>query len=161
MSIRSTERTNRFPASFAWGAASSSYQIEGGSTPELRGASIWDSFCRRPGFVHGGHTGEVACDHFNRFREDVALMQRVGPKAYRFCSAWPGVLRGGRGAVNESGLAFYDQLVDALLAAGITPWITLYHWDLPDALQQRGGWQNRDIAEWFSDYATHVVTRLS
>lgn len=150
-----------FPAGFKWGAASSSAQIEGGSTPDLRGASIWDTFARREGAVHGGQTPEVACDHFHRMREDVEIMRQIGLRAYRLSIAWPRVLPTGRGTPHEAGLGFYDRLVDELLAARIEPWITLYHWDLPDVLQQRGGWQNREIAEWFADYAGVVADRLS
>lgn len=161
MSNRTQQRPRGFPALFTWGAASSAFQIEGGATPDLRGSSIWDSFCRRDGAVRGGDTGETACDHFHRFAEDVQLMQRIGLRAYRFSIAWPRVLPTGRGAVNDTGLAFYDRLVDELLAANVEPWVTLYHWDLPEALQQRGGWQNREIAEWFAEYAGAVAARLS
>lgn len=151
----------KFPSTFRWGAASSSAQIEGGSTPDLRGASIWDTFARRDGAVHGGQTPEFACDHFNRMFEDVELMRQIGLKAYRFSIAWPRVLPNGRGAPHEAGLGFYDRLVDELLAANIEPWVTLYHWDLPDVLQQRGGWQNREIADWFAEYTAVVARRLS
>ncbi|MCC6360706.1 MAG: beta-glucosidase [Phycisphaerales bacterium] len=161
MSNRKQVRATVFPTSFSWGAASSAFQIEGGATADLRGPSIWDTFCRRAGSIHGGHHADVACDHFHRFADDVELMQRMGLRAYRFSIAWPRVLPTGRGAVHEAGLAFYERLVDALLAAGIEPWATLYHWELPDALQQRGGWQNREIAEWFAEYAGVVTARLS
>lgn len=149
-----------FPAGFAWGVASSSYQIEGASSAAQRGASIWDVFCRTPGAVHGDHTGDVACDHVNRYREDVQLMCRMGLRAYRFSISWPRVMPGGVGSVNTPGLEFYDRLVDDLLAGGIEPWITLYHWDLPHALYLRGGWLNREIADWFAAYAAAVVRRL-
>src|SRR5690606_1740210 len=120
-----------FPAGFTWGAATSAYQIEGAVHADGRGESIWDRFCRTPGKVAGGDHGDVACDHYARWRDDVALMRELGLRAYRFSIAWPRVLPRGRGAVNVRGLDFYDRLVDALLAAGIAPVATLYHWDLP------------------------------
>lgn len=150
-----------FPAGFAWGAGSSSYQIEGAVTQDGRQDSIWDALCRRSGAIHGAETGAVACDHYNRFAEDVALMKRIGLRAYRFSIAWPRVVSAGSGVVNEKGLAFYDRLVDALLNAGIEPWITLYHWDMPQTVFERGGLLNRDIAQWFADYSVAVVDRLS
>jgi len=150
-----------FPSGFVWGAAASSYQIEGATTTDGRGPSIWDSFCRVPGAVVGGHTGEVACDHYHRMVDDVALMKRMGLKAYRFSIAWPRVLPAGVGAVNDKGLDFYSRLVDELLKAGITPYPTLFHWDYPEALYQRGGWLNRETAEWFAEYTRVVVDRLS
>jgi len=161
MSTTSKARAIKFPPDFTWGTASSSYQIEGGAGPELRGLSIWDTFCRRPGAIHAGDTGEIACDHLNRYAEDVKIMQQIGLRAYRFSVSWPRVIPNGVGASSDAGLAFYDRLVDALLAAGIEPWLTLYHWDLPDALQQRGGWQNREIADWFGEFAAVVAGRLS
>lgn len=150
----------RFPPGFTWGVATSSYQIEGAHDEGDRGPSIWDTFCRTPGAVKGGDTGDVACDHYHRFAEDVALMQRMGVPAYRFSVAWPRVVPGGTGPVNAAGLDFYDRLVDALLAAGITPWATLYHWDLPQALQDRGGWPDRRTVGAFVDYADAVTRRL-
>ena len=150
-----------FPAGFLWGAASSSFQIEGAASPDLRGESVWDAFCRKPGAVHGGHTGETACDHFHRFEEDVRIMQAMGLKAYRFSIAWPRVIPEGTGAINDRGLAFYDRLVDCLLAHGIQPWVTLFHWDYPLELFRRGGWLNRDSAQWFAEYSRVVVRRLS
>lgn len=150
-----------FPKSFAWGAASSAYQIEGAAAQDGRGPSIWDEFCRRPGAVHLGQTGEVACDHYHLFQDDVRLMRGMGLKAYRFSISWSRVLPDGVGKVNEQGLTFYDRLIDALLEAGITPWATLYHWDLPQALQARDGWLNRDIAEWFAEYTGIIADRLS
>ena len=144
---------------FLWGVSTSSFQIEGAAHSEGRGDSIWDVYCREPGRVKGGDTGDVACDHYHRYAEDVALMRELGVKAYRFSIAWPRVLPKGRGMANEPGLAFYDRLIDALLAAGIEPWICLYHWDLPQALHEFGGWQNRDIAGWFADYAALVGLR--
>lgn len=147
-------------ADFLWGVSTSSYQIEGAAQADGRGPSIWDGFCREPGRIANGDTGDLACDHYHRYREDIALMRSIGVKAYRFSVAWPRVLPMGRGVANEAGLAFYDRLVDELLAAGIEPWLCLYHWDLPQALQELGGWTNRDIAGWFSDYAQLIGTRL-
>ena len=147
------------PADFTWGVSTSSYQIEGAARQDGRGPSIWDIFCRQPGFIANGDTGDVACDHYHRFAEDIALMREIGVSAYRFSIAWPRVLPMGTGAPNQPGLAFYDRLIDGLLAAGIEPWICLYHWDLPQALQDRGGWPNRDAADWFSEYAGLVGRR--
>jgi beta-glucosidase len=144
---------------FLWGASTSSYQIEGAAHLDGRADSIWDVYARPPGRIANNDTGEIACDHYHRFAEDVALMRELGLGAYRFSIAWPRVLPQGRGAPNEAGLAFYDRLIDALLAAGIEPWICLYHWDLPQALDDLGGWQNRDIAGWFADYAALVGRR--
>lgn len=144
---------------FLWGVSTSSFQIEGAAHIDGRADSIWDVYCRQQGRVKDGDTGEVACDHYHRFAEDVALMRDMGLDAYRFSIAWPRVLPTGRGAANEAGLAFYDRLVDALLAANIEPWICLYHWDLPQALDDLGGWQNRDIAGWFADYAALIGRR--
>ena len=150
-----------FPKDFLWGAATSAYQIEGAVSDDGRGPSIWDVFEKKPGAIWNGQSARVACDHYHRFRDDVALMRSLGLRAYRFSVSWPRVLPDGAGAVNEKGLAFYDALVDALLAAGITPLLTLFHWDLPQALQLRGGWMNPDSAGWFADYATLVAKRLS
>ena len=149
-----------FPSDFIWGAATASYQIEGAWDADGKGESIWDRFSHTPGKVQDGDTGDVACDHYHRYREDIALMRQLGLKAYRFSIAWPRVLPTGRGAVNPAGLDFYDRLVDALLAANIQPFVTLYHWDLPQALQDLGGWPNRDLCGWFADYAALVVRRL-
>jgi len=137
-----------------WGVATSAYQIEGAVTADGRGRSIWDTFCERPGTITDGSSGAVACDHYHRWESDLDLMQSLGIGSYRFSIAWPRVLPGGRGPVNRRGLEFYDRLVDGLLARGISPIATLYHWDLPQGLQDRGGWENRDSAEWFADYAT-------
>lgn len=150
-----------FREGFVWGAGSSSYQIEGAHAQDGRGPSIWDTLCRRPGAVHNGETGDIACDHYNRSAEDVDVMSRIGLSAYRFSIAWPRVLPLGIGKVNEAGLAFYDRLVDELLRAGITPWVTLYHWDLPQALFDRGGWLSPEIPAWFAEYTRVVVDRLS
>lgn len=147
---------SHFPATFVWGAASAAYQIEGAAAEDGKGLSIWDALCRRPGAIWEGHTGDVACDHYHRYAEDVALMRDLGLLGYRFSISWPRVLPEGTGKVNPAGLGFYDRLVDALLAAGVTPYATLFHWDLPYELHCQGGWLNRDSADWFADY-THVV----
>ena len=144
---------------FTWGVSTSAYQIEGAVREDGRGPSIWDMYSRLPGKIAGGDTGDIACDHYHRYREDVALMQKLEVDAYRFSVAWPRVLPEGRGAVNEAGLAFYDRLIDALIASGIEPWLCLYHWDLPQALQDDGGWANRDCAQWFADYASVIAHR--
>jgi beta-glucosidase len=154
-------RKTGFPKGFVWGAATASYQVEGAVAEDGRGPSVWDTFCRTEGRVKEKHTGDVACDHYHRWKEDVALMKELGLKAYRFSVAWPRVIPEGTGRVNPKGLAFYDRLVDELLAAGVEPFITLYHWDLPHALDCRGGWLNREISEWFADYAAAVVGKLS
>ena len=150
-----------FPRDFVWGAATSAYQIEGAASQDGRGPSIWDAMCRRSGAVFHGHTGDVACDHYHRFPEDVALMRQFGLQAYRFSVSWSRVIPNGTGEVNEKGIAFYDRLVDELCNADITPFVTLFHWDYPQALYDRGGWLNRDSADWFGDYASVVVERLS
>ncbi len=149
-----------FPPDFVWGAATSAYQIEGAAADDGRGPSIWDTFCAQAGRIADGRDGAVACDHYHRMAEDVALMARLGLEAYRFSIAWPRVLPAGRGAVNAAGLDFYDRLVDALLAAGIEPWITLYHWDLPQALQDEGGWTARSTVDAFVAFAQVVAARL-
>lgn len=151
----------RFPDGFVWGAAAASYQIEGASQADGKGPSTWDMFCRKPGAVWQAQSGDVACDHYHRYREDVALMKRLGLGAYRLSVSWPRVLPEGVGPVNEAGLAFYDRLVDELLEAGIQPWVTLFHWDYPLSLYYRGGWLNRDSVEWFAEYTELVVRRLS
>jgi beta-glucosidase len=150
-----------FPADFVWGASTSSYQIEGAVDADGRGKSIWDVFSHTPGKVIGGDTGDVACDHYHRWRDDIELLARGGFTAYRFSTAWPRILPAGAGDVEPRGLDFYDRLVDGLIARGITPWLCLYHWDLPQALQDRGGWLNRDISEKFADYARVVAKRLA
>ena len=150
----------RFPDGFLWGAATAAYQIEGAVQEDNRGVSIWDTFCRQPGKVQGGVSGDIACDHYHRFRDDIALMKDLGLQGYRFSIAWPRIYPFGSGAVNEAGLAFYDRLVDALLDAGIEPMATLYHWDLPQALQDQGGWANRETAKHFATYARTMFDRL-
>lgn len=144
---------------FIWGVSTSSYQIEGATSQDGRGPSIWDTYCRQPGRIANGDTGDVACDHYHRYQDDIALMRELGVAAYRFSVAWPRVLPKGRGKINEAGLAFYDRLIDALLAADIEPWLCLYHWDLPQGLDDLGGWTNRDCAMWFADYAALIARR--
>lgn len=152
--------TTRFPDGFLFGAATASFQIEGATTEGGRSSSIWDAFCAVEGNVTNKDTGDPACDHYHRMPEDVALMAELGLDAYRFSVAWPRVIPDGRGAVNEKGLAFYDRLVDSLLAQEIQPWATLYHWDLPIEQYGRGGWCVRDTAHAFADYADVVARRL-
>ncbi|MGH7563254.1 MAG: GH1 family beta-glucosidase [Gemmatimonadota bacterium] len=150
----------RFPEGFLWGAATSAYQIEGSPLADGSGPSIWHRFSHTPGLVANGDTGDVACDHYRRWRDDVALMRELGLNAYRFSIAWGRILPEGTGRVNSAGVDFYSRLVDALLEAGIRPSATLYHWDLPAALDDRGGWLNRDIAGWFAEYAAAVFRAL-
>lgn len=150
----------RFPGDFLWGAATSAYQIEGSPLADGAGASNWHRFAHTPGMTANGDTGDVACDHYRRSQDDVKLMQQLGLNAYRFSISWSRILPDGIGAVNPAGLSFYDRLVDTLLAHGITPNATLFHWDLPAGLEDRGGWLNRDIAGWFAEYASIVVKRL-
>jgi beta-glucosidase len=150
-----------FPENFTWGVAAAAYQIEGAAAEDGKGPSVWDQFCRQPGKVLDGHTGDSACDHYHRYREDVGIMKDIGARAYRFSISWPRVIPAGTGAVNAKGLDFYEKLVDELLAAGIQPWATLFHWDYPHELFCRGGWLNRDSADWFADYTRVVVDRLS
>lgn len=149
-----------FPKGFVWGAATASYQIEGATREDGRGESVWDAFCRVPGKVANGESGAVACDHYHRYREDVRLMGELGLPNYRFSVAWPRVMPEGRGKPNAKGLDFYDRLVDALVEAGIEPTITLFHWDYPTALQEKGGWGNPDAGKWFADFAEAVFERL-
>ncbi len=150
----------KFPKHFVWGAATASYQVEGAAREDGKGLSVWDMLCRQPGRIWEGNTGDVACDHYHRFREDARIMGRMGLQAYRFSISWPRVMPGGTGAVNARGLDFYDRLVDALLAAKVQPWATLFHWDYPYELFCRGGWLNRDSADWFAEYAGVIADRL-
>jgi beta-glucosidase len=150
-----------FPPDFVWGAAAASYQIEGGAYDDGKGLSVWDVRCKSPGKIWAGDSGEVACDHYHRFEEDARLMGEIGLQAYRLSISWPRVLPNGTGAVNEKGLAFYDRLIDALLQNGVQPWVTLFHWDYPQALFCRGGWLNRDSADWFAEYAHIIIDKLS
>lgn len=151
----------RFPDGFLWGASTSAYQIEGSPLADGAGPSIWQRFTHSPGLTAGGDTGDVACDHYRRWADDVALMADLGLQSYRFSISWSRILPDGAGRVNPAGLGFYERLVDALLARGIRPNATLFHWDLPAALDDRGGWLNRDAAEWFADYARVVYRALA
>ncbi|GAA3159590.1 GH1 family beta-glucosidase [Planomonospora alba] len=154
------QETRLFPPGFVWGVATSSYQIEGAADADGRGPSIWDAFSRVPGAVAAGETGDVACDHYHRWPQDVELMARLGVGAYRFSVAWPRIFPQGDGRVERRGLDFYRRLVDALNERGITPFVTLYHWDLPQALEERGGWRVRETAERFAEYAATVHEAL-
>lgn len=149
-----------FPPGFRWGVATAAYQIEGAVAEDGRAPSIWDTYSHTPGKVHNGHTGDVACDHYHRYAEDIGLMRDLGVGTYRFSVAWPRVQPDGSGPVNARGLDFYDRLVDRLLEADIAPMLTLYHWDLPQSLEDRGGWTSRDVAHRFAEYATVVFARL-
>jgi beta-glucosidase len=151
---------NFSPERFLWGTATASYQIEGAVAEDGRTASIWDTFSHTPNKVEQSQTGDVACDHYHRYKEDVDLMRNLGIQAYRFSVSWSRLLPEGRGKPNQRGFDFYDRLIDELLAAGITPFVTLFHWDLPQVLQDRGGFTNRDIAGWFSEYAVETAGRL-
>jgi beta-glucosidase len=157
----STPAANRFPSGFLWGSATASYQVEGAVNEEGRGPSIWDTFSHTPGKTHNGDTGDVADDHFHLYKEDVQLMKALGLKCYRFSIAWPRVFPTGSGMPNPKGLDFYNRMLDSLLAAGIEPFCTLYHWDLPQALQDKGGWENADTAKAFGDYAGYTAGKLS
>lgn len=153
-------KTARFPDDFSWGTATASYQVEGAWNEDGKGESIWDRFAHTPGRILNGDTGDVACDQYHRYREDVALMKELGLRGYRFSIAWPRLFPQGKGKLNPAGLAYYDRLVDELLANGIRPFPTLYHWDLPQALQDDGGWANRDIIDHFTAYAETCVKAL-
>jgi beta-glucosidase len=160
LSLADAEIARKFPADFLWGAATAAYQVEGATSEDGRGSSIWDDFAATPGKTYQGDNGLVAADHYHRVAEDTDLMVQLGLDAYRFSIAWPRILPQGRGEVNIAGLDFYDRLVDTLLQKGIRPFATLYHWDLPSPLQQKGGWMNRDTAFAFADYAESVARRL-
>jgi len=150
-----------FSKDFVWGAATSAYQIEGAADADGKGESVWDVMCKKEGAVWQGGSGETACNHYRRYKEDVALMKEIGLKGYRLSISWPRVLAEGTGRVNEKGLEFYDRLIDELLANGIIPYVTLFHWDYPYQLYQRGGWLNDESPQWFAEYAKIVVERLS
>lgn len=152
--------TYEFPHDFLWGAATAAYQVEGAWNEDGRGESIWDRFSHTPGKIANGDTGDIACDHYHRYEEDISLMRQLGLKAYRFSASWSRVLPSGRGRINPKGLDFYDHLVDRLCAANIEPLLTLHHWDLPQALQDEGGWDNRNTSHAFADYAALMVKRL-
>ncbi|MDB5521997.1 MAG: beta-glucosidase, partial [Tardiphaga sp.] len=156
------QRAPRFPDNFIWGTATSAYQIEGAVADDGRGPSIWDRYAHTPGKIAGNATGDRAADHFHRYKDDVQLMKALGTTAYRFSIAWPRIFPDGTGAANPKGLDFYNRLIDELLANGIAPYATLYHWDLPQALQDRfGGWQSRETSKAFGDYAGHVAARIT
>jgi beta-glucosidase len=150
-----------FPQNFVWGAAAASYQIEGAATEDGKGLSVWDMLCRKEGAIWQGQSGDVACDHYHRYKEDVALMKSIGLQAYRLSISWPRVMPEGIGTVNDKGLAFYDALIDELLGAGITPYVTLFHWDYPYELYCKGGWLNPASPDWFAEYTGVVVDKLS
>ena len=154
--------TRTFPKGFFWGTATSSYQIEGAWNEDGKGPSIWDTYVHTPGKIKNNDTGDVANDHYHRYKEDVALMKNdIGANAYRFSISWPRIFPQGTGQANQKGIDFYNRLVDELKAAGIEPFPTLYHWDLPQALQDNGGWQNRDTVKAFGDYAGYMAEKLS
>ena len=153
-----TQKNYSFPENFTWGAATASYQIEGGWDEDGKGENIWDRFSHSPGNVRDGDTGDIACDHYHRWQEDIELMKEIGLKAYRFSISWPRILPKGRGEINQAGIDFYSNLVDGLLEASIEPWVTLYHWDLPQALEDEGGWTVRSTTEAFLEY-TEIITR--
>ncbi len=157
---QSADSASIFPDDFVWGVATSAYQIEGAAAEDGKGDSIWDSFCRQPGVIADSSDGSVACDHYHRWAEDLDMIAALGVDVYRFSISWPRVRPGGSGAWNEAGLAFYERLVDGLLARGIKPYVTLNHWDLPDELQAGGGWANRDTVHLFVEYALGIHARL-
>ena len=151
----------KFPKGFAWGAATASYQVEGASKADGKGISIWDVFAHTPGKIHGGASGDVADDDYYRYKEDIAIMKDIGLKAARFSIAWPRIFPNGTGQINQAGLDHYRKVVDDMLEQGVEPYCTLYHWDLPQALQEKGGWENPDTARAFADYAGYVASKLS
>jgi beta-glucosidase len=161
MNNRTDLESTQFPEDFVWGAATASYQVEGGKDAEGKGESVWDMFCRKPGAIRNGDTGDEGSAHFSRWQEDLLHMSTIGLKGYRFSISWPRVMPEGIGTANDAGIAFYDRLVDGLLAAGIEPWVTLFHWDYPLALYYRGGWLNPESPRWFADYTQVIVDRLS
>jgi beta-glucosidase len=152
--------TKKFPRNFIWGVATAAPQIEGAAVADGKGASVWDHFSRQPGKIRGGHTPAIACDHYHRYRDDIALLARLGVSHYRLSVAWPRIFPDGDGPVNSRGLDFYQRLIDTLLAHRITPWVTLFHWDLPQALEKRGGWRVRATTDAFANYADTVVEAL-
>ena len=149
-----------FPNDFLWGAATASYQIEGAWNEDGKGESIWDRFTHQPYKILNGDNGDIACDHYHRMPEDVQLMKKIGLQSYRFSISWPRIFPTGYGKINQKGIDFYNRLVDQLLAAGISPNITLNHWDLPQVLQEKGGWPNRDTANYFADYSALIFKQL-
>ena len=159
--IRRLDKTMGFRKDFVWGVATAAYQIEGAAHEDGKGLSDWDIFCRKEGNVWNGQSGDIACDHYHHYQEDIDIMKQIGVNAYRMSISWPRVIPNGTGAVNQKGLAFYDKLIDELLEAGITPYVTLFHWDYPYELTCRGGWLNPDSSDWFAEYAKVVVEKLS
>ena len=149
-----------FGSDFLWGTSTAAYQIEGAINEDGRAPSIWDVFCQQPGKILNGDTGAVACDHYHLYREDIALMKELGQDVYRFSVAWPRIFPAGKGKLNSAGMDFYQRLVDEIVANGIEPWLCFYHWDLPQALQELGGWTNRDTVGWYTDYAIAVAEKL-
>ncbi|MDD5674211.1 MAG: family 1 glycosylhydrolase, partial [Chitinivibrionales bacterium] len=149
-----------FPKNFLWGAATAAYQIEGAWNEDGKGPSIWDTFCHRSGTILNADTGDIACDHYHRFREDVQLMADLGLNAYRFSLSWPRIMPDGRGAMNQAGIDFYKKLIDGLLEKNIEPLVTMHHWDLPQRIHDAGGWLNRRSTDWFADFAQLVVRQL-
>ena len=145
-----------FDKNFAWGVATASYQVEGAYNEDGKGLSIWDVYCKEKGRIFGEHTGEVACDHYHRYKDDVKLMKDLGIKAYRFSISWSRIFPKGTGEVNEKGVKFYSDLIDELIANGIEPYVTLFHWDLPYELHKKGGWLNAESVDWFAEYAAKV-----
>src|SRR5262249_16822013 len=150
----------KFPDGFYWGTGTSSYQIEGAWNEDGKGESIWDRYAHEPDHIKNNDNGDVANDHYHRYKEDVALMKSIGANSYRFSVAWPRIFPTGTGQPNPKGTDFYNRLVDELKATGIEPFLTLYHWDLPQALQDKGGWQNRDISKAFADYSGYIAEKL-
>lgn len=152
---------NQFPANFIWGAAAAAYQIEGAWNADGKGPSVWDIFTQKKGVIWEGHNGNIACDHYNHYEEDVSLMRKIGLKAYRLSISWPRILPEGTGKISPAGIDFYERIVDSLLEANIDPWVTLFHWDYPYELDLKGGWLNPDSPKWFADYTEVVVRHLS
>ncbi len=150
----------RFPKDFLWGMATSAYQVEGAWNADGKGESIWDRSAHTPGMIHDGSNADVSCDQYHRYKEDIAILKRLNMKSYRFSTSWPRILPTGTGPVNQKGLDYYSRLVDALLEAGIRPFCTIYHWDLPQALEDRGGWPNRDLASYYADFAAILARNL-
>ncbi len=150
-----------FSKDFTWGVATAAYQIEGAASEDGRGLSVWDVFSKTPGKVVDMDNGDIACNHYNRYKEDIAIMKSMGVKAYRFSISWPRVMPNGINEINTKGLDFYDKLVDELIANGIEPYVTLFHWDFPHELYKKGGWLNKECTDWFSEYTKVVVDRLS